>query len=207
MERRGAKQKKRFDPGQAARLDDPARFRYLPPRRLFALLAAPRNATVIDFGAGTGTYAIKLAQARPDITIIAFDEQRRMLALLKKKLSAAPHSNVRPLLADAKGYSTAQGRADRILALNVLHELGNAALNKMKTLLKAKGRILFVDWNGAIDRPVGPPRDQVYSPAEAARKLAKFNMKVNRKRLLRYHFALVCEIRDQVRARIDRSAS
>jgi len=191
--RHGAKQKERFDPKRAALLDDPARFDYLPPRELFKLLDAPRMAAVLDFGVGTGTYAIELARARPDITIIAFDEQRRMLDLLKKKLAVDPVPNVQPLLADGKGYASARGRADRILALNVLHELGDEALNKMRSLLTPNGRILFVDWNGGFDRPVGPPRDHVYSPTEAVRKLAAFNFRVMRKRILRYHYALVCE--------------
>jgi len=191
--RHGAQQRDRFDPKRAALLDDPARFRYLPLRQLFRFLDAPRGSTVLDFGVGTGTYAIELARARPDITIIAFDEQRRMLDLLKKKLSADPLPNIQPLLADKKGFASARGLADRILALNVLHELGDEALNKMRSLLRFDGRILFVDWNGGIDRPVGPPRDHVYSPAKAMRRLKAFDLRIMRKRILRYHYALVCE--------------
>ncbi|MFA6004754.1 MAG: class I SAM-dependent methyltransferase [Elusimicrobiota bacterium] len=191
--RHGARQKERFDPKQAARLDDPARFEYLPPRTLLGLLAIPRGATVLDFGAGTGAYALKLARARPDITVIAFDEQPRMLSLLKKKLSRFPMPNIQPLLADRKGLASLRGRMDRILALNVLHELGDAALSRMGGLLAPGGRILFVDWNAAADRPVGPPPDEVYAPAEAAERIAGFGLKVLSRRLLRYHYALVAQ--------------
>lgn len=77
--------------------------------------ASPRPlAPRIDFGAGTGTYAIAVARTRPDL---------------------------------------------RIIALNVLHELGDAALAAMPALLAPGGRAAFVDWNGDIERPHGPPRD------------------------------------------------
>jgi len=60
-DRHGARQPERFDPARAALLDDPARFEYLPPDEVFTMLAAPTGGRVVDFGAGTGAYAIELA--------------------------------------------------------------------------------------------------------------------------------------------------
>ena len=193
--RDGAKQPERFDPGRAAQLDDPARFDYLPPAELFALLDAPKGGVVVDFGAGTGAYAIKLAQARPDLDILALDEQPQMLELLKKKLSLNPAPNIRPILADGKSLDALQGGADRILAVNVLHEVGDTPLRQMADLLNPQGNILFVDWNGAIERPVGPPRDHVLTPDEAARRVRVLGMEVLTSRSFRYHYALVCGLR------------
>ena len=190
--RDGAKQPERFDPGRAAQLDDPARFDYLPPAELFALLDAPKGGVVVDFGAGTGAYAFKLAQARPDLDILALDEQPQMLELLKKKLSLNPAANLRPILADGKSLEALRGGADRILAVNVLHEVGDAPLRQMADLLKPGGSIRFGDWNGAIERPVGPPRDHVLTPEEAARRVQTLGMEVLTRRALRYHYALVC---------------
>jgi len=192
--RHGARQRDRFDPKRAAQLDDPARFDYLPPRELFGLLDVPRGATMLDFGTGTGTYAMELARSRPDVAIIAFDEQRRMLDMLRQKLSVTPMPNIKPLLADKKGFASLCAQADRILALNVLHELGDEALGRMSALLAPGGRILFVDWSAGVKRPVGPPPDHVYSPAEAVKRLRAFNLKVLRKRIFRYHYALTCGI-------------
>src|SRR5579863_10143435 len=53
-DRHGARQPRRFDPKRAARLNDPTRLAYLPPDRIFALLAAPQGGRVADFGTGTG---------------------------------------------------------------------------------------------------------------------------------------------------------
>jgi SAM-dependent methyltransferase len=199
-DRSGARQPVRFDPRQAARLDDPARFAYLPPAGLFFLLDAPQDAVVIDFGTGTGAYAIRLAKARPDLTVIALDEQPRMLRLLQAKLAAGSAPNVRPFRADNRGLAALRACAARILALNVLHELGDDAVKRIAALLTARGRVLFVDWNGAVERPVGPPRQHVYTPAGAVGRLKRLGFKILRKRIFRYHYALVCGAGREVRA-------
>jgi SAM-dependent methyltransferase len=194
--REGAKQPDRFDPQRAALLDDPARFDYLPPQELFSLLDAPPGAVVLDFGTGTGTYALQWAQARPDITVIALDEQPEMLALMQKKLSTSPAPNVRPCLADEKGLASLRGCAVRILALNVLHELNDAAIRHLAELMAPAGRVVFVDWNAGVERPVGPPRDHVHTTAEAVARLKELGLDVLSEKLLRYQYALICKKRD-----------
>jgi len=191
-EREGAKQPGRFDPRKAAMLDDPERFGYLPPAELFALLDAPPGAVVLDFGAGTGTYALLWAQARPDLTVVAWDEQPRMLALLEKKLSAQPAPNVRPCLAEERNLAAWQSRAARILALNVLHELGDAALGQLRLLLAPGGQVAFVDWDAEVERPVGPPREHVLAAAEARDRVQRLGFRVLRQQRFRYQYALVC---------------
>ncbi|MDE2492136.1 MAG: class I SAM-dependent methyltransferase [Elusimicrobia bacterium] len=191
-ERHGAKQPERFDPAKAAALDDPARFAYLPAEALERLLDLPRGGLLVDFGTGTGTYARALARLRPDAEIAALDEQPRMLELLRDRLAAEPRPNVRPVLSDDAGLAPLQGRADRVLALNVLHELGDDALESLARLLKPGGRALFVDWSADVERPVGPPRGHVYGPAQAKERLGRFGWTVAGEALFDYHYALVC---------------
>lgn len=187
-DRHGAKQPEVFDPARAALLDDPARFQYLPPARIIALLEAPPSGTVVDFGTGTGAYAIPLAEQRPDLIVIALDEQPRMLDLLRAKPGAGRLKNLRPMHTD--GIETIKGGADRILVVNVLHELGDDAMRQMIGLLKPGGSILFVDWNAAVDRPAGPPRDHTYSTSDAIKRLESFGLKVEPLAPLPYHFVM-----------------
>jgi ubiquinone/menaquinone biosynthesis C-methylase UbiE len=189
-DRHGAKQPYRFDPARAGALDDRARFEYLPPAELFALLGAPKGSTVVDFGTGTGTYAIELARERPDLRVVALDEQQAMLDKLLAKLAPAPVKNLHVVMARTPAARALEGKVERVLAINVLHELGDEALEELLALPGRGGRILLVDWNAAAEREVGPPRDHVYAPKEAADRLVGTGFKVEGEKLFRYHYAL-----------------
>lgn len=187
-DRHGARQPERFDPARAALLDDPARREYLPPEKLIELLGAPAGARVVDFGAGTGAIALELARRRPDLDVIALDEQPEMLDILKAKPATRELRNLKAVLS---GEMALAGSAERVLAINVLHELGDDALKDLAAMLKAGGAALVVDWNAEVDRPVGPPRDHVYSPAEARGRLEAVGLRVSEERPLKYHYVLV----------------
>ncbi len=190
--RQGARQPSHFDPARAHLLNDPARFAYLEPGEVEKLLNAPSGAVVVDFGTGTGTYALEIARRRPDIEVIALDEQAEMLALLKAKPGAASLANLRPLLpADIFGL---QSFADRVMALNVLHEATDEALGIIRTMLKPDGLALWIDWNAAVDRPVGPPRDHVYSPEEARARLEAFGFRIDHALQFLFHYGFLARV-------------
>ncbi len=192
-DRHGAKQPERFDPARAGVLDDPARFEYLPPADLIALLDAAPGSTVVDFGAGTGTYAIALAQARPDLRILALDEQPEMHELLRRKIAETKVANVEPL--EPAGLSELHGRVDRVLALNVFHELGDAALQSLRELLAPDGLALVVDWNADVEHRHGPPRAHVYGVDDARARLGKAGFVERGVAMFREHYALVVAAR------------
>jgi 2-polyprenyl-3-methyl-5-hydroxy-6-metoxy-1,4-benzoquinol methylase len=188
-DRHGARQPERFDPARASLLDDPARFEYLPPDEVFRLLAAPTGGRVVDFGTGTGAYAIELAQRRPDVEVIALDEQQQMLELLRAKPAAKALANLRSV--HTAEIARLRGTADRVLALNVLHEVGDEPLRTMAALLKPDGIVLAIDWNAGVERPVGPPRDHVYTAAEARERLERVGLRIAGERMFKYHYALI----------------
>ena len=187
-DRHGAKQPDRFDPARAAILDDTARFAYVSPDLLLAELAPAQAATLVDFGAGTGLYAIAFAQRRPDLRIVALDEQPAMLDHLRAAVERAGVGNVEAI--GAEEARALRGRADAVLALNVLHEVGDAALADLRALLTPNGVALFADWNADVERPVGPPRDHVYGSADAADRLRSAGFTVEIRAPLPYHFVI-----------------
>jgi SAM-dependent methyltransferase len=189
-ERHGAAQPDRFNPARAARLDDPARFAYLPVAAVVELLDLKPGARLVDFGTGTGTYAVEIARARPDVAIFALDEQPEMLDLARAKIAAAGISTVTP--AGPAELAGLRAGADRVFALNVLHELGDAAVDDLGSLLRADGFALIVDWNGEVERPVGPPRAHVYGPAAARERVEAHGLHVRATTLFAYHYALTC---------------
>ncbi len=188
-DRHGARQPERFDPARAARLDDPARFEYLPPADVLALLDLDEGATLLDFGAGTGAYAIEIARARPAALVYALDENEAMLAHLREKLAKSDVSNVTPI--EPSELAPLKGRVDRVLALNVLHEIGDASLAELRGLLARGGKALFVDWNADAERPHGPPREHVYGVEEARLRLRENGLAEIAAALFPYHYAFV----------------
>ncbi|GAC1301459.1 MAG: hypothetical protein NVSMB19_09620 [Vulcanimicrobiaceae bacterium] len=188
-DRHGAKQPARFDVARASVLDDTARFTYVSPERVVALLAVAGAATIVDFGTGTGTYAIELARRLPAATVLALDEQPEMLVRLRSKPEAAALRNLRAVTPDE--LASAGGRVERILALNVLHELGDGALASCAALLAPGGTALVIDWNADVERPVGPPNDHVYGVAAARTRLETAGFAAERVDGFPYHHAFL----------------
>jgi ubiquinone/menaquinone biosynthesis C-methylase UbiE len=184
----GARQERPFDPARAARLDDPARFTYLPIDEVVALIDAPQGAIVVDYGAGTGAYALPLAERRPDVRVVALDIQPEMLAMLREKPAFAKLGNVETV---ERVPDALRGTIARVYGINVLHELGDQALREIATLLRPEGRFIAIDWSAAVERPVGPPPERVYDPPEARERLTRLGFRVVDERRLRYQYALV----------------
>ena len=195
-DRHGARQPERFNPERAASLNDRTRFDYLPPKDLISLLGLAPKEVLIDFGAGTGLYAIEIAALRPEIQVIGVDEQEKMIEFLSENLVQSPLKNIKALWTKDEKYSHLKKTADGVLALNVLHELGDRAMEEIQALLKPSGRVLFVDWNSEIERPVGPPRDHVYSPQEGRLRVLDFGFSVIKERMFPYHYALLCGVKN-----------
>ena len=178
--------RRRFDPARAARLDDPERFTYLPPADVVAFVDAPPNAVVLDFGTGTGTYAIAFAHERPDCTVIGLDTQPDMLAMLRAKPAAAAVRSGGPEL-----LIELAGTIDRVITLNVLHEVEDEHIRALFAALPPSAQVAFIDWNPDVERPHGPAKEHLLSPADAERYLAPFGFRLLRTQLFPYHYAIL----------------
>ena len=186
----GAKQPYIFSHGRADVLDDPEREGWLPTAAVVETLDVPAGSRVLDFGAGTGRYGIALAQARPNVHVVAYDVQAEMLDIVRHRAADLRLGNL-----NAASWEDAQARApyDRIFALNVLHEVGDDALRSLAPLLAPHGDILIFDWDATIDRPTGPPAEHAHSPAEARDRIDRSGLRcIERIRDPRfpYHFIL-----------------
>jgi ubiquinone/menaquinone biosynthesis C-methylase UbiE len=161
---------KKFDPAHAASLDATEREDYLPSEKLVALLELDGGETVLDYGAGTGRLAVIAAERAPGGRVVAVDESPEMIEHLKRRLAAAP--NTEAVLIVANQVPLADNVVDRILAVNLLHEIrGEGALSEMRRVLASLGVLLVVDWERGRPRPGGPPDELLYTAGEAASEL------------------------------------
>jgi SAM-dependent methyltransferase len=177
---------KRFDPARAARLDDPARFAYLPPEAIVDFVDAPPQAIVLDFGCGIGTFALPFKARRPDCTVLGLDIEPSMLAYLNEKPGGDQIIT--------GGYELLEryaGRIDRVLCVNVLHEFDHEHLVALVAALAPGAKVAMIDWNAEVERPAGPKKEHLFGPASASEYLARFGLVVEKSMLLPYNYALL----------------
>jgi ubiquinone/menaquinone biosynthesis C-methylase UbiE len=161
---------KKFDPARAGILDAPEREQFLPSEKLVALLGLTGAETVLDYGAGTGRLTVVAARAIPQGRVLAVDESSEMLAHLQTRIAGT--ANASAALISSNRLALGDGEADRILAVNLLHEIRDEdALREMRRVLAPDGILLVVDWERGRPRPSGPPDELLYTAAEAEREL------------------------------------
>lgn len=116
----------------------------------------PRAGIVVDVGAGTGSFAIALAAARPDATVLAIDGDADVLERARGK-QGADRVEWRPGLAGE--LPLAAGQADVVVMSLLLHHLEpdvkRAALTDARAALRRGGWLHVADWgrpHGALPR-------------------------------------------------------
>ncbi len=144
----------------------------MPVDEILSYLPLHADATVADIGAGTGYFAIPLAQRVQ--RVLAVDVQPEMLELLRKKLSqpGLPR-NIECIEGSAAGTSLNSSTCDAAFLANVWHEIEDtgAVLNEVRRILKPDGIVGILDWRPDVDRPPGPPLDHRVAPGTVAKTL------------------------------------
>ncbi|HVR20109.1 MAG TPA: class I SAM-dependent methyltransferase [Polyangiaceae bacterium] len=101
-----------------------------------------RNVRVLEIGCGTGTTALKLAASAREI--LATDYSEEMIAIARAKARAEVVSNVHFRTCTVHNSELGVGSFDVVLAMNLLHLLGDipARLGRIHELLRPGG--LFI---------------------------------------------------------------
>lgn len=144
--------------GFLTRLYDPSIALTMRERRFRGLLAdqvvhgLAEGSTVADVGCGTGTFAIALAQARPDLRIVGVDGDQGVLATAMGKPRAGA---VEWLAGLADELPLAGASADAVVMSLLLHHLDppakGDALSEALRVLRPGGRLHVADWGRPHD--------------------------------------------------------
>jgi SAM-dependent methyltransferase len=115
-----------------------------------------------------------------------------MLERIREKPRAS-RRNIEVRLPDVIPART--GTVDRVLGLNVLHELDDADFRAIAALLRPDGMALLIDWNPSVERPRGPDAKHLYDVDDARALLTRFGFDVTPAADFPYHLAFVCRVR------------
>jgi ubiquinone/menaquinone biosynthesis C-methylase UbiE len=147
-----------FDVKQAHKLDNPGRIKDLRPQELLKEVALIETGdTCIDFGSGTGVFAIPMADMAGSAgRVYAVDNSLEMLGHIKAK---NPPQNLVLVQSGVVETGLDNGISDLCLLAFILHEIEEPGklIAEALRLLKPEGRLVIVDWNAELDSP-GPPR-------------------------------------------------
>jgi ubiquinone/menaquinone biosynthesis C-methylase UbiE len=186
----GRKQPQPFNPERAALLDDPGRERWLPTARIVEMLDVHGAMHVLDYGTGTGRYALSIARMHPKASIVAFDIQQPMLDTVNERIAESGMRNISTAGPDPA--AVIEEHFDRVLGVHLLHEIDDEHLTHIRQALKPGGALLVIDWDRDIRRDFGPPAEHVHTLDEAAARLrrAGFDTKILDSADFPYHFAI-----------------
>lgn len=137
--------------------DDPARDAWQKPHEVIQALALSPDATVADIGAGTGYFAVRLANMLPTGKVYAVDVEPDMVRYLAERAKREGRDNL-IAIAGEPGDPKLPGKVDLVLMVDVHHHIDDRVryFRRLKASLKPGGRIAIIDFR--LDSPTGPPR-------------------------------------------------
>ncbi len=159
-----------------AMLEDPGRDAYQKPDQVVKALDLKPGVTVADIGAGSGYFAVRLAQAVGDEgRVLAVDISADMILHLNRRLRDAGIRNVQTVLSAPDDPLLPDASLDLVFICDTWHHIDERPkyLALLKRMLRPAGRIAIVDFE---KRPLsfGPPlemkiaREDVVGELQAA---------------------------------------
>lgn len=118
------------------------------PKKLLELLKIKPDQVVVDFGAGSGFYTLRMAGLVPKGKAIAVDIQPEMLAIIERKKKADGIENIELIRNTEDDPKLAPDSADLILLVDVYHELSlpYEVTRSLAKALKPGGRLVLVEF-------------------------------------------------------------
>jgi ubiquinone/menaquinone biosynthesis C-methylase UbiE len=130
-------------------LERPEREKEEHTSKLLPPLKIKKGDTVVDLGAGSGYYTMKLSElVGPKGKVYAVDIQPQMLAIIKNRAKAAKATNIELVQNTEKDLKLPANAVDLILMVDVYHELSypHEMTDAMVKSLKPGGRLVFVEF-------------------------------------------------------------
>ncbi|MBK1439892.1 methyltransferase domain-containing protein [Parapedobacter sp. ISTM3] len=169
--------------------ESPERDAYQQPEKVLQYLGDVKGKTIMDIGAGSGYFSVKLANA--GARVIAGDVDDEFQKHLRNRIEREHLENVELRRLPYDSPALENDEVDMVFMVNTYHHIDNRPdyFAKVKQGLKKGGKLVIIDFFKA-DLPVGPPIDHKVTMDEVIVELKEagytvFDVEVN---LLPYQF-------------------
>ena len=169
---------------------------FLNPNEVLKQLKLRADMIAVDFGSGSGGWAIPLAKKLEDGKVYAIDILEEPLSALRAKSQLEKIRNIQTIRANVEnknGSTLPDSSVDLVLITNLLFqtEKREEVFEEARRILKSGGKALVVDWEE--DSPQGPIEGRVSE--KEVKKIAEnlgFNLEKEFEAGI-YHYGLIFE--------------
>lgn len=176
------------------RFESPERDDYQKPEKVLEFLGDVSGKKVMDIGAGSGYFSVKLANKGANV--IAADVSEEFQKALKKRIEEQKIKNIELRKIPYDSPNLKDQEVDMVLIVNTYHHIENRSdyFAKVKKGLNESGKLVIIDFFDA-EAPVGPKHhkisiDTVISELKKA-GYTHFEVDVN---LLPYQYIIISKI-------------
>lgn len=173
------------------RFESPERDAYQQPQKVLDFLGDINGKKIMDIGAGTGYFSVKLAQK--GAMVIAADVNEEFQQYIKERISKEKLSNIELRKIPFDSPALGEKEVDIVFIVNTYHHIDKRSqyFAKVKKGIKEKGELIIIDFF-KTDIPVGPPIAHKIAIDEviAELKLAGFTNFIVEVNLLAYQFII-----------------
>lgn len=136
--------------------DDPSRAAWQKPDQVITAMQIQNGERILDLGAGTGYFALPIAQRFPEAVVFGADCEPDMVKYMQEQGGRKELKNLRPLLI-APNRPQLPDQLDLVLVVDTYHHIDDRItyFQNLKNHLNAKARLVIIDFTKDSDQ--GPP--------------------------------------------------
>ena len=154
------------------RFDSPERDAYQKPNEVLTYLGNITGKKIMDIGAGSGYFSIKLADK--GAKVIAADVSDEFQSALKERIEDNNLKNIELRRIPYDSPSLEDQEVDMVFIVNTYHHIENRSdyFKKVKKGTKDDGELIIIDFF-KVESPIGPPLDHKLSMDVVVMELKK----------------------------------
>lgn len=139
-------------------LDGKERRQQLSAETIISYLPDLKGKTVFDGGAGTGFLTLPLAKQAEKV--IAFDQSKKMLALIQERAKAQQLTNITSMSGDIKAIDLPDSSVDIAIVCMMIHEVHpfEDALKELSRIIKPDGQLVILEFESETTQANGGHR-------------------------------------------------